>query len=539
MAAVLAGLLTQACAPAPVQPASAPRPASTVPPTSAASHACQLPVSTTSRAKGGTLGGGFVDLPDATYETDPGSDRAYDATYGRWLPVDPQLVAPDGESYVERGSDGRVVLVDVASGSRRPISAQPLIPRLFTTDGIYAGYSSSGAATGLALLRPNGVVDQIAGPGRAWNVLGPDAAWGYANFADPSQTIYRLGYLDRAVVPWYRPPAGIEQLFMLGVDPRGRLLVMFRGSASTPWRAGLITERDTLLDVAQPPELRSARGYGDPYTDSEGLWLGVQGVGVVRYAPDTGLRMVSPVPANALRVAGSCVRLTARRLPAVPTPSPTAAQVTAPQPPQPPPQPPPPPTPPLFKVGVPVYRQQSSLSCEEAVLSMVLAFYGHPATEQQVFDQVGIDRAHYWAGRSGGGDPYAQFVGDPNGSEVQQTGYGVYWTPIAGAAKHFGAPVAQAGEGIAPAAIYAAVRGGHPAVVWVTYDLRPHVRADYQAFDGRTVPYAGPYEHAMVVTGLNDTGVRVNDPDAGQYWVPFGQFEAAYAVYNRMAVVFA
>jgi uncharacterized protein YvpB len=99
--------------------------------------------------------------------------------------------------------------------------------------------------------------------------------------------------------------------------------------------------------------------------------------------------------------------------------------------------------------------------------------------------------------------------------------------------------VAQAGHGIAPGSIYAAVRSGHPALVWVTYDLRPHDRADYQAFDGRTIPYAGPYEHAMVVTGLNDTGVRVNDPDAGQYWVPFGQFEAAYAVYDRMAVVFA
>ena len=41
------------------------------------------------------------------------------------------------------------------------------------------------------------------------------------------------------------------------------------------------------------------------------------------------------------------------------------------------------------------------------------------------------------------------------------------------------------------------------------------------------------------MTGLNDTGVRVNDPDAGQYRVPYGQFEAAYGVHDRMAVVFA
>ena len=185
-----------------------------------------------------------------------------------------------------------------------------------------------------------------------------------------------------------------------------------------------------------------------------------------------------------------------------------------------------------------MHRQQSTLSCEEAALAMVLAFYGHPTTEQQVFEQVGIDRVHYWAGRSGGGDPYVDFVGDPTGSEVQQTGYGVYWPPIKTAAEHFGAPVARAGEGIAPSAIYDAIEAGHPVLVWVSYDLRPHARSDYRAYDGRLVPYAGPYEHAMVVTGLNDSDVRVNDPDAGQYWVPRGQFEAAYAVYGGMAVVF-
>jgi hypothetical protein len=110
----------------------------------------------------------------------------------------------------------------MSGGPRPPLSpnrvAGSLIPRLFTTEGIYVGYSVSGAAAGLALLRPGGAVDQISAPGRYWNVIGPDAAWGYAGHADPSQTIYRLGYRDGADVPWYRPPAGIRQLFMLGVD---------------------------------------------------------------------------------------------------------------------------------------------------------------------------------------------------------------------------------------------------------------------------------------------------------------------------------
>jgi uncharacterized protein YvpB len=129
-------------------------------------------------------------------------------------------------------------------------------------------------------------------------------------------------------------------------------------------------------------------------------------------------------------------------------------------------------------------------------------------------------------------------VGDPNGSEVRQTGYGVYWPPIKTAASHFGAAVAQAGNGVAPSAIYDAIKAGHPALVWVTFDWGADARSDYQAYDGKTIPYAGPEEHAMVVTGINGNSVRVNDPDRGQYWVAFDRFEAAYGVYDQMAVVF-
>ena len=187
---------------------------------------------------------------------------------------------------------------------------------------------------------------------------------------------------------------------------------------------------------------------------------------------------------------------------------------------------------------MPWYHQTYNLSCEESSLSMVLAFYGHPTTEKQVLDQIGVDTVHPSAPKAGGGDPYLTFVGDPNGSEVQQTGYGVYWTPINSAAGHFGATVAQAGAGIAPSTIYSAVKAGHPVLVWVTFDWQPHARTDYLAYDGKTIPYAGPEEHAMVVTGINGNAVRVNDPDRNQYWVTFGRFEAAYAVYGNMALVF-
>jgi uncharacterized protein YvpB len=191
-------------------------------------------------------------------------------------------------------------------------------------------------------------------------------------------------------------------------------------------------------------------------------------------------------------------------------------------------------------INVPWYHQSYNLSCEESSLSMVLALFGHNVNDTQVLNQVGIDTVHFWAGNPppGGGDPYVKFVGDPNGSEVKQTGYGVYWPPIKAAATSFGAPVLQAGEGIAPSTLYTDLKAGHPAIVWLTFDVQPHARSDYQAYDGRSIPYAGPWEHAMVLTGISTNSVRVNDPDRSQYWIAFSQFEAAYAVYNQMAVVF-
>jgi uncharacterized protein YvpB len=255
-------------------------------------------------------------------------------------------------------------------------------------------------------------------------------------------------------------------------------------------------------------------------------------------------------------VAAPAVATRSTPTPPSPSPDPTPSPTSAPAPPSsaadaaPPPstpsEPAHPPAPPppsqaagpvAVTVPVPVFRQVYSLSCEESSLSMVLAFFGHSVSDQDVLNFIGVDRVHFWTG-PGGGDPFVDFVGDPNGSEVRNTGYGVYWPPIASAAGHFGAPVARAGQGVAPGVVYDAVAAGHPVEVWVTFDLAWHDRNDYQAFDGAGVPYAGPWEHAMVVTGVSDTSVRLNDPDRGQYWVSRGRFETAYAVYGQMAVVF-
>jgi uncharacterized protein YvpB len=191
------------------------------------------------------------------------------------------------------------------------------------------------------------------------------------------------------------------------------------------------------------------------------------------------------------------------------------------------------------QLPVPVYYQAYTLSCEEAALRMALAHEGIAVTDAQVLAIIGVDwsAAYYDGSGLRWGDPYTAFVGNPGGSEVAMTGYGTYYPNIARAASALGGTVLRAGEAISPADLYAAVLDGHPVVAWVTYQWVTAQRSDYVAFDGRTIPYAGPVEHAIAVVGVTPTTVTVNDPDFGQYAVSRTVFESSYATYNQMAVV--
>src|SRR6266446_3582024 len=148
-------------------------------------------------------------------------------------------------------------------------------------------------------------------------------------------------------------------------------------------------------------------------------------------------------------------------------------------------------------LSVPQYQQQHGLTCEAAALRMALGAFGLNVAESTLMSQIGIDyRLPYWDS-SGGfhwGDPYAAFVGNPDGSERGLTGYGVYYPPIARVAQANGAVVSQASEGIAPSTIYQAVLAGHPVIAWISFDWIYQRVTHYIAFDGRTVQFGSPYE---------------------------------------------
>jgi uncharacterized protein YvpB len=187
-----------------------------------------------------------------------------------------------------------------------------------------------------------------------------------------------------------------------------------------------------------------------------------------------------------------------------------------------------------------------NLDCETAALQMGLAALGHSYTQQQLFAGQNPDtRPPVMSRLSNGqkivvqwGDPYTNFVGDVNGADLIPTGFGVYYPLIVSIAQSHGAPNAYGHEGFTPAEIYAAVAAGNPVVVWTeTGWERPYV-GFWTAWDGRKIRYS-LVEHAVTLSGVSATQVRVNDPwkSGSQYWFSKSQFERSWADFNNMAVV--
>src|SRR5437868_3500306 len=190
-------------------------------------------------------------------------------------------------------------------------------------------------------------------------------------------------------------------------------------------------------------------------------------------------------------------------------------------------------------LNVPWYHQAFELSCESASLRMALAYEGIATTDSAILKLVGSDPrpAAIVNGVLQWGDPFVSFVGNVNGSEIALTGYGMYYPTVVKAAGALGGHVVNAGQHVTPAQVYAAVLAGHPVVAWVTYRWVTLHRQDYIAFDGRTIPYAGPGEHAVTVVGVDASRVLINNPWSGPEWINKSLFERVYATYDDMAVV--
>ncbi|HSO94390.1 MAG TPA: C39 family peptidase, partial [Candidatus Dormibacteraeota bacterium] len=198
---------------------------------------------------------------------------------------------------------------------------------------------------------------------------------------------------------------------------------------------------------------------------------------------------------------------------------------------------------------VPVYRQVMNLDCETPALQMGLAALGSNYSKQQLFAGENPDTRAPVMGPNKKviqwGNPYTNFVGNVNGSDLGPTGYGVYYPLILAIARSHGAAGSTGGEGLTAAAIYAAVAAGHPVVAWVETGWENARAAGYTGTwtswpdtGARRINYS-LIEHAVTLSGVSATQVRVNDPwkSGSQYWYNKSAFESSWADFNNMAVV--
>jgi len=193
-------------------------------------------------------------------------------------------------------------------------------------------------------------------------------------------------------------------------------------------------------------------------------------------------------------------------------------------------------------IPAPVYQQAMPLDCETSALRMALAYFGFHFSDADLFAHENPDLRPAEMGPNHTilrwGDPYTNFVGDVWGNDSTPTGYGVYYPVILDIARSHGIPGAVGGEGQADSTIYKDLYAGHPVEVWVEVGWQSTFVGTWTAWDGRVVRYSFR-EHAVLLTGISSTSVRVNDPWHGtQEWISKATFERSWADFNNMAVIF-
>jgi uncharacterized protein YvpB len=194
-----------------------------------------------------------------------------------------------------------------------------------------------------------------------------------------------------------------------------------------------------------------------------------------------------------------------------------------------------------YTSSAPIYQQTMPLDCETAVLQMGLAAMGSYYSQSALFALEAPDvRSAYWD--SGGtlhwGDPYTNFVGNVYGSETNYTGYGIYYPVIEAIAHSHGDGDANGAQGWSTLDVYKHLASGRPVQVWVEYHWAHPPLGSWLAFDNRWIRYS-TWEHSVLLRGVSDTGVLVNDPTVSYpYWVSREAFEASFADFGNMAIAF-
>lgn len=185
---------------------------------------------------------------------------------------------------------------------------------------------------------------------------------------------------------------------------------------------------------------------------------------------------------------------------------------------------------------IPLDWQDYSLSCEAASLKMTLAYKGILVSEKEIMQKIGYSNIPRRDNVLG--DPYQAYVGDING-KICETGYGVYWGPVAKAAQNWRNSQAFSGWEIED--LIREIELGNPVIFWGVLPTRALTDCSWYTPEGKYIP-AFKETHVRVMTGFIDlpqepSKIIINGPLAGRLYWDTNYFLKNWEVFNNSGVV--
>lgn len=164
--------------------------------------------------------------------------------------------------------------------------------------------------------------------------------------------------------------------------------------------------------------------------------------------------------------------------------------------------------------NVPIIYQYPELptGCEATSLTMLLRYYGVEVTKEQVARSMPkAPRPTYKNGRLYAESPNNAFIGDP----FSKNGFGVYAPVILKMIDGYLPGKAEDLGGGSFQKVYDAIDEGRPVMLWTTIGmLEVQNSTQWVTPNGSLFTWKIP-EHAVVMTGYDDTSIYINDPYTG------------------------